>query len=410
MLLKAKMKASVLALIFVLALSSELHAAWYDNIYVWIGLSVGAAIALISLAYMAAKLFELPPLEAWVKIELQEVAKSVVIAVFCVALIATADSASQFLTGSPTVSQAAVNFLKQDVFADGRGIYLKLTEVYFNLARIAGYAYTYGLNVMIASVSYSSSPGSGLSPLVGQAGQAMDTVASFMMLAAAQAAFVKFFASASVVLLPLGIFLRSFSLTRKIGGIVLAGAIASAVIYPSAIMVSREVYLTFQPDLQAGIEKISVKAPPNPPTITMICSPEMYTFTVSPIEFIGGELGWFGIFCFTIGQIPGMQWFCSQQFKLIIEIIFYTIESAFPVILYQFLSIYETNAGIGSFAGVKEGYFNPVENFVLPSVSKYSVLSLVVFLIPVIITITLMRNITTVFGGEPHLYGLSKLI
>jgi len=38
------------------------------------------------------------------------------------------------------------------------------------------------------------------------------------------------------------------------------------------------------------------------------------------------------------------------------------------------------------------------------------VLSIVVFLIPIIMTITLVRNLAITFGGEPQLYGLSKLV
>ncbi|MCX8198324.1 MAG: hypothetical protein N3F07_04010, partial [Candidatus Micrarchaeota archaeon] len=84
MLLKAlrmNFAAAAFAFLFILPC---LHAAWYDSIYVWIGFSAGAAIALIALAYMAAKLFELQVLEAWVKVELQEIMASMVIVVFCI--------------------------------------------------------------------------------------------------------------------------------------------------------------------------------------------------------------------------------------------------------------------------------------------------------------------------------------
>ena len=37
-------------------------------------------------------------------------------------------------------------------------------------------------------------------------------------------------------------------------------------------------------------------------------------------------------------------------------------------------------------------------------------LSIITFLIPIIITIVMLRNLAITFGAEPQLYGLAKLV
>jgi hypothetical protein len=56
------------------------------------------------------------------------------------------------------------------------------------------------------------------------------------------------------------------------------------------------------------------------------------------------------------------------------------------------------------------GFYEPLRAYALPAVAKFSVLSLVVFFIPLIIAMVMLRNLAIVFGGEPQLYGISKLV
>ncbi len=383
---------------------------WYDDIYIWTAFSVLIASAFLGLAYMAARLFELSVLDAWVKIELQELMASIVIAVFCVALIAGVNAASQFLVeekgGSTDVTGAARGFLRDTVFADGQELYLTLTKAYFNIAKVASYSYTAGQSFGgIISVSYSASPGSGLSPLLGEIGQAMDAVANMMLLTASQSAFLLFFQSAATIMLPVGIFLRSFSLTRKVGGVVLAAVIASAVIYPAAVMVSKEVYGTYHQDLRTTLNGINnIEPAPDPPLAGAICNPYMQTFVLSPLPFIGGELGWYVLICIPLCALIGCHGICYK----VIEVTFIIIKSFFPILMLIPLLNYASR--VGDFNIAYSSYYQPLQDFALPAVVKYSVLSLTVFLIPLIITIVLLRNITILFGGEPQLYGLSKLV
>ncbi len=420
---KQKPSRLIFSLVAILFLLQSVNAAqstssnWYDNVYFWVGISIAISATFLGLAYMAGKLFQIQMLTAWVKIEVNELAASMIIAVFCVALIASVNTAAQFLTGEENTSviDSSRDFLKGSVYSHGAVIHEKLSEAYFNAARVASYAYTAGVSVGVMSFSASESPASGLSPLVAQIGQGIDTVTNFMLLASAQSAFLKFFQSAAAVMLPVGIFLRSFSLTRKIGGVVLAAVIASAVIYPAGFFISKEVYGAYSADMLSDASKIKVTDAGNPPLAGMVCNPWMQRFVQSPLPFLGGETGWWISICTPICTAISLFtagagfWPCMEECGIIVFDIFMVIKSAFPIIAYGAV-LMPFARSIGTSGNLIDGYYEPLAEFALPAVAKFSVLSLVVFLIPVIIAMTLLRNFAIIFGGEPQLYGISKLV
>jgi len=380
--------------------------------YVWIVLAVAVSATFIGLAYMAAKLFGIQMLEAWVKIEIGELAAAVVIAVFCIALIASVNSAAQFLSGeggATEVAGVAQDFLRTTVYGNGREIYLALANFYFDTARVESYSYTAGISIGIFSASVSESPASGISGLVAQIGQGVDTVSGFMLLAAAQYSFLGFFRSASIVMLPVGIVLRSFSLTRKIGGLVLAAVIATAVIYPASYIVSKEIYGVYSGEMMNGVSKIKVDNPPgNPPLSSVVCNTYVQMFLQSPLPVIGGEVGWTLTICTPLAVLCGPAYAsCWETCRNIVFFVYPILKATFGLIMFPFLLGY---AGKLAPNEIASNFFDPLQQYALPAVAKYSVLSLVVFLIPLIITMPMIRNLAASFGGETQLYGLSKLV
>lgn len=406
---------------------------WHEGIYVWVSLAVITSAAFIGLAYMAAKLFQLNVLDAWVKIEIQELAAGVIIAVFCIALVASVNASAGFLisappggTPAPNVGEMAKGAL-QGIYDDGRALYGKLGEAYFEIARIAAFSYTAGVGLGVVSLSYSSSPASGLYPLVSEVGAAMDAVGNLLLFLAAQQSFIIFFINASQVMLPVGIFLRCFSLSRKIGGVVLAAVIASSVIYPAAFAISNEVYKGFRSDLRTTTAGIQVEKTGNPPTTGLVCNSLMKEFIESPLSLLaavltsglgdfaskaatllvatllGGEIGWSIVICLPL-QFLGVPYGACA---LWVTKIYVLIKSLFPVIVGGFLASYSPELGG---ADIHSSYFAPLQNYAVPAVAKFGVLSLVFSLIPVIIAMSLLRSLAVTFGGEPQLYGISKII
>ncbi len=420
----------VFALVF---LAHPLHAAnWYDETYYWVGISAIIAAAFIGLAYMVARLFELQILEAWVKIELQEVVSSVVIAVFCVALLASANAAAGFLVGDSTVGagQYAVDAIGK-IYGDGRELYLALAGAYFNVAKYASYSYTIGISLLTEmTTSYSSSPGAGLSPMVADIGMAMDGVASYLLFLSAQKSFVIFFVNSSVILLPIGVFLRSFSLTRRIGGTILGGVIAAAVIYPASFAISSGIYEAFSPDLMVKVNGISVMGSiSNPPLTNTVCNPLMQTFIQSPIGLLtnslgsligqgagsagamvsslggaifGGENGWRYTICPIVCAVVPEP--CFTECWDIVGKMYVLVKAFYAISMAPALSAYAPSSG-----EILAAYVN-LRDFALPATTMFGVLAVVFSLVPIIIAMVAGRNFMLLFGGEPQLYGISKLV
>jgi hypothetical protein len=236
----------------------------------------------------------------------------------------------------------------------------------------------------------------------------MDGVTNFMLLAAAQYSFLQFFGTAAAVMLPVGIFLRSFSFTRKIGGVVLAAVIASAVLYPSGFIVSKEIYNTYRGGMMAKAYNIRTEATGNPPAASVVCSPFMQRFAAGPLPFVGGEVGWMLAICTPICLIPVVGQVLCVPCMEFVKYAFYIVLAAFPLIVF-FGSLWPFANRLGA-SELIGGYYHPLRDFALPAVAEFSVLSIVVFLIPLIIAMVMLRNLAITFGGEPQLYGISRLI
>ena len=234
-------------------------------------------------------------------------------------------------------------------------------------------------------------------------------------------------------MLPVGVFLRCFSLSRKMGGLVLASIIASAVIYPAAFAISNEVYKGFRADFQATTAAINVKDPGNPPLTKFVCSSTMKSFIESPLSILvdiigqnagsagkvaslivasilGGEIGWSIVICLPL-QFFGVPY---STCSLIVEKVYVLIKSLFPVLVGSTLVSYSPDLSGGDvrnwYLGGTPGAEGSLLTMALPAAAKFSVLALVFSLIPIIITMSLLRSLAITFGGEPQLYGISKLI
>lgn len=394
-----KLRSFFLFILFLIGTSFASN--WYDSVYVWLGIAIIMASAVLGLAYMLGSLLEVQILSAWVKVELKELVNTAVFAVFCIGLIASVDLASSWLTGTNNGAiDAAKNFLKNELYEDGRALYHKAVETYFNVAKLSGYSYTASSSLYILSIGFSIAPYSGISPLVAQLGQATDTAVSFMLLVASQWSFVTFFESASLILLPVGIFLRAFGVTRKLGALLMGSTIAVGVIYPASILVSKEIYQNFKDDLKNTISQINVPPPPKYPLNSIVCNQIVSHVIESPLApVLGGEEGWSFLACLAFPLL------CAAL-HTIITIAFILARAGFSIAI----SLYLMSSGKWGYDTIQSNYVNNIHDYLLPAVAKFSVLSIVTFLIPIIITIVMVRQLVLLFGGEPQLYGLSKII
>jgi len=186
------------------------------------------------------------------------------------------------------------------------------------------------------------------------------------------------------------------------------------------VLLSQQVYNTFAPEMKgldangAGtpFENVRVKDAENPPASSVVCNTFMQYFVQSPIPFLGGEIGWWivvGTPICAIAAITGGGFVaCMAAVYQIIGMIFMIVKALFPILL--FASVFVTMENGTKPDKLLEDFYTPLHDYALPTVAKFSMLSLATFIIPIIITLSLLRNLATAFGGEAQLYGLSKLV
>jgi hypothetical protein len=137
----------------------------------------------------------------------------------------------------------------------------------------------------------------------------------------------------------------------------------------------------------------------------------MQTFAKSPI--LGGELGWSIMGCYLpLCWIPPYaQCNVVDTCVRIVNRVYVAVLSGFSLAMGPQLAAYGNgNNGFDMSKNYQEEYLDNLSDGAAQAVSKYVVLSLVFFLIPIIITIVLLRSLIVAFGGEPQLYGLSKMV
>lgn len=393
------------------------------TLYAFLAMAVVLSAVFIGLAYMASQLFNAPALGAWVKIEVQELVVSAIIVVFLVAMVASINGAVAFSTGEENAYEAAINYLEgtRDL---GLLLQEKLLKVGFEINIAAGFSYSTAISITPIKVggNWSSAPFSGMGGLAGAVGNAVDSVSLTVLLISAQKVFLVFFMSVASIIMPLGIALRTFPITRKMGALLLAAGVGTAVVYPTAIVVSKEIYTAYSPIMKNKVE--NADAPGvlphlgRPPTSDLLCNPTVQ-FIASGFGL--GEIGWWLSICSVscsihaavkcaasnIGYAACFAAYFQQCFFVTCKQAtdkWYSIgTSAYAVSMGTFAREYLRDADV-------EGYFEAANDYALPAATEYIMLMLVLFLIPIIFTIVLIRNFAALFGGESQLYGLFKLV
>lgn len=391
------------------------------TLYAFLVMAVVLSAAFIGMAYMVSQLFNAPALGAWVKIEVQELAMSAMIVVFLVAMVATVNSAVRFATGSNDAYSAAIGYL-DEVRDLGLVLHQKLVEVGFWVNMAVGFSYSTAVSVTPIKVggNWSSAPASGMGGLAGAVGNAVDSVALMALLVGAQKVFLVFFMSIVAIVMPLGVVLRTFPLTRRIGALLLGAGVGIAVVYPTALVLSKEIYENYAAQIEGRIDN-AAKGVPHlgaPPASDVMCNPKVQ-FVASGFGL--GEIGWWLAICSVscpisaaiqcAGTGPGYGACFAAKFAYCFNYScreatdkWYSIgTSAFAVGMGEISREYISDADAAE-------YFNAINEHALPAATEYIVLMLVLFLLPLIFTIVLVRNFISLFGGESQLYGLFKLV
>jgi len=365
--------------------------------------AVGIAAGVIALAYMAAKFLQLPGLEAWTKIEFQELITSILLVVLIAGVAAAAGVFVGVISGRgvATYNSLALEAASSldTMQGDLQASFAHSVRVLYTLNKAVGFSYSLSMSVFFLSSTSSVAPRSGLGPLAMGMINAMNGIANAQLLIETMKMFLQFFAIAvPKYLLPAAIVLRTFSPTRKIGSTLIAVAIGAWLVYPASLLFTGEIYQQIKTGAPGGFPDLSWNVPDmrSPPESKLLCNPAIQVFAIV------GEDKWVYVFC---------QWMLSNPFtapaypfcSVLITLIYLGIVAGTP---------YYFSAKLRNYVGdhtVNE-FFDPLFNHGLPAMTALVVLDLSLAIASMIITISMVRSISAALGGEVQLYGLAKII
>ena len=220
------------------------QAGWFSNWQLLSLIGVAAAIAIIAIAAMVGHAFNLPEVKAFVDAELMQAVVSVLLVASLIGLVAFLDETTRIAVGSgslpvlcnanePCYISAAKQYLDNIYDAANAAAKDSLKKSFDNQG-LATTGYSVQFNVWylaFAGTSWRYNAGWSMEAERGSA--VFETLGTLLAGIYAQKYFldVILFGIAPVFLL-LGVLLRTFFFTRKLGGLLLAIAIALFIVYP----------------------------------------------------------------------------------------------------------------------------------------------------------------------------------
>ncbi|MEW6528490.1 MAG: hypothetical protein AB1391_01230 [Candidatus Micrarchaeota archaeon] len=254
------------------------------------------AVFIIAIFYMASQFLQNPQLEAWTKNELKELMiAGITISIVYVAMSVSTGELLGTITGYAD---------KSDLIS---GIETKFNE--FENALLNDYNHLIKASNrfgMLSSYTYSQSAGFIImfgktdAPLLGAGGmmQSLSILASSasngILIYEAMKIFLKFFFDTSInYLLPIAFVFRMLPFTRKIGGTLIALALAGVFIFPFSMVLAATVHdsvgVTHSQMTSPDFEKITLKLDNR---ITEMCTDSTLRLLVSLSEY-----GWWAMIC-----------------------------------------------------------------------------------------------------------------
>jgi len=367
----------------------------------WLTISIAALLFsyfLVAIAYMISKGFHLPALEAWAKLEYRELVVSVIIIAALGFGLSLVDATTYTLAGADSITFAN-DYL--DRTADNMlGIYEQLNLADRYIAKMTSFYYFLAVPIYLASASISHFPYTGISVLSSMVAVGLDALAASIFIQLAQKMLLNFFQDNSFRwFLPLGIILRTFGFTRKLGGTLIAIAIGTLVVFPLAIAFSAGVYDSVAQD-------IHIDLPPEPPDLqdTAICNPHVQNFM---------WMGTIGLWLSPIGpcavpcQASLTGWWpcmlaCFPKAQMIYNAANQVFLLAYAPVLWEYVSSTSVDQ-------IFDPMTNP-EHGALAAISHNAMITAVLAVFSIILTISATRALSIQLGGDSQFYGIYKML
>ncbi|MFA5106485.1 MAG: hypothetical protein WC506_06020 [Candidatus Micrarchaeia archaeon] len=213
-------------------------APWQVNTF----LALLVTTLFIAIIYMFSHFYRNPQMSAWAKFELFQVIVTAVIAIGAVAFIGATCSFSPGVFG--LTPDAAARYSGQTMYSAAQNYleWLRTTTllsftVSFAVNSMLGRAQGITWNMRPTGVGFSTQPFAGVTPISGSVNILINGITLAFMITVAQKAILNYISIAMLnYLLPLGIFFRAFAPTRQFGGAMIGMAIGMFIFYPMMLV------------------------------------------------------------------------------------------------------------------------------------------------------------------------------
>lgn len=367
------------------------------------GAAAGAAY--LALTYMAGSFLQSNAIKSYFKLEMEEFIISLILVLLCLEVYWQHDSLLAPIAGK-NLPDAQVSIELGKIADKLYAATVGLAQNNFRLGMLVGYNYNYQVPMPLP-VTYigGTSPTAGASPLVSALLTGSDGLWMIAFLVRTEYVFYLFSKFAAVsYLLPFGVVLRFIPPLRKIGGLLLAGALGIFFVFPAAVLFGGALYPYLMPAAMPAL----VPYAKTPVANSMICNQ-----IISDLATIGEILGPTGICRLLpfippgspsvpapIGPgVPGCDYWVS--------LIWWGIKFAFDAGMAATLP---HNAMVLSPDDLVSNYYNPIVNNWLPFALQTGMASMALVLVHVIPLILITRNLAEILSAEGQIYGLSKII
>jgi hypothetical protein len=311
---------------------------------------------------------------------------------------------------------------------------LMLTQMFTGL--LAGF-YT-GISIPIYKVitfDVGIMPWIGLGPLNQAHTTIVDTIGTTIAALSAQNMLLKFIERAAIpIFLPFGLMLRAFPFTRKTGSTIIAVVVACYFVYPISILINQQIWLYLvAPPPQAGATCLPISAPCSDDK--QCCTYNCRSSHNNPQSYCSSPLTEFSeyqsIYSICNGnptkeQIQAnLDELAQQQDNRMLELYFsgnpaQRVPSQAEKQLQDGLATTLKRHGDSAWQFAKsllnplpshttQTVFSEIEVLVMDA-AQYALLALLFVVISIVVSLTLLKDIAILIGGEPRVFGISKLI
>lgn len=396
--------------------------AFAEGEYAIVSVAAMLAVFIVAIGYMASQYLQNPQLELWAKNEWKElIIAGLTVGLAYAAIMLYTGQILGLTTGyadqSTLISEVEQKFLKfeQNLSTD----YRHAIKVANRLGMLASYSYT-ATGGYIFYIGQMNGPFVGTSGLMQEVALLTGNLSNGILVYEAMVLFMRFFSYASFVLImPVGMALRFIPPTRKMGGTLMALALAGIFIFPFAMALVANIHdnikVTHSKITPVDLEKITLKLPN---TLSELCTNDFIRFFTAINEW-----GWWAAICFIFCPIwaaPCMYAYAACYAYCIMPVTGYCwntvsypffngVQTAYQLATSILLvsAAQDITNTVGPDATVL--YHIVMDKLVIPASTAASVPIMEAVLVAAL-TIVGARSISGALGGEIAITGLERLV